>query len=145
MTSPDGLGHLPDPADFLTDHWDKSTYVNFAVLAQLLGLWYILSPNYFYGPSWSYFHQLPHNGIGLGICLVLLSAAQLVAIANDRPRLTATLIFLGGFVLLTAGLILFAEGIFGHMGLQEAPPMVVIAGYKFDKSAKLRAQFKSGK
>lgn len=142
MTVPE---NLPDPSTFLVRAWDKTIYINFAVLVQLWGLWYILSPSYFYGPSWSYFHQLPHNGTGLGISLVLLSAAQLAAIANNRPRLTATLIFVTAFVLLTAGAIIFAEGIFGHMGLQEAPPMCVIAGYKFAQSAKLRTQFKPHK
>ena len=146
MGNPDESASFIDPASFLPDHrWDKSIHVNFAVLAQLLGLWYILSPAYFYGPSWSYFHQIPHNGTGLGICLVVISSAQLAAIANNRPLLTGTLIFLNAFVLLTAGLIIFAEGIFGHMGLQEAPPMCVIAGYKFAQSAKLRAQFKPSK
>lgn len=131
-----------NPEDFLAPAWDKSIYINFAVLVQLLGVWYVLCPIWTYGPTWSYFHQLPHNGTGLGICLILLSAAQLVAIANNRPRLTGGLLFGGGFVFLTSGLILAAEGIFGHMGLQEVPPMFIIAGYKFAQSAKLRTQFK---
>jgi hypothetical protein len=130
------------PEDFLASVWDKSLYINFAVLVQVLGLWYVLCPADTYGPTWSYFHQLPHKGTGLGICLILLSAGQLTAIANNRPRLTGALLFLSGFVFLTSGLIIFAEGVFGHMGLQEAPLMCIIAGYKFAQSAKLRAQFK---
>lgn len=133
------------PEDFLPPVWDKSIYINFAVLVQLLGLWYVLCPVWTYGPTWAYFRHLPHNGTMFGICLILLSAGQLAAIANNRPRLTGGLLFLSGFVFLTAGLLLAAEGIFGHMGLQEAPPMCIIAGYKFAQSAKLREQFKAKK
>lgn len=140
-----------DPENFLPllakRGWpeSKSMYVSLAVWAQALGLLLVLAPPSWFGPSWSYFPQLPHNGTGMGLCLLFLGGGQLVAIANDRIRACAILIFLGGFVCWTAGIILAAEGILGHQGLMESPFMLTVGAYKFTHSGALSAEYRRDK
>lgn len=126
----------------------KSTYYGHAGWMIALGGFLLAAPPIWYGPSWSYFSELPHNGYGMGVCCVLLGILQMVAIHGDKVRCTAVLLFLGGFVNWTAGIILFAEGILGHEGLMEAPFMCTVGAYKFIVSSTLtvhlRAQNRGG-
>jgi hypothetical protein len=106
-----------------------------------LGVWFLASPEWFFGPSWSYFSQLPHNGFGIGTVCVALGVLQTVCIRRDKVRWTANLLWLGGFVNWTAGILLGAEGLLGHQGLQEAPLFCTIGGYKFIVSSMLTSHY----
>lgn len=104
-----------------------------------------MSPVWFYGPSWSYFHSLPHNGFGMGCCLLGVGLSQLLALYKDSSaRVLSFLFFLSAFVFWTAGLILGAEGVLGHQGLMEAPLLLYIASHKLGISAELYAHHRKG-
>jgi magnesium-transporting ATPase (P-type) len=114
-------------------------YWSFTVWTVVLGIFLMLAPPCWFGPSWSYFKLLPHNGTGMGICLIILSVLQVVALWRDfDARILSILFFLNGFVYWTAGIILGAEGLLGHQGLMEAPFMLCIGAQAFALSASLR-------
>lgn len=119
--------------------WPGSKYVYYghAVFMVLLGILLLAAPSSWFGPSWSYFPWLPHNGIGMGACCIGLGGLQLISVYRDCVHLTATLIYLGGVVNWTAGILIAAEGIFGHQGLMEAPWMCAVGGIKFIQSSVL--------
>jgi hypothetical protein len=112
--------------------------VGFAVLAgwiTVLGIFLMAAPDGWYGPSWSYFAQhnepiVPAGGFGMGVCCVAIGAVQLLSIWRSRWRWVSLFFFLSGFVLMTSGLLLFAEGFLGHRGLMEAPFMCTLAVHK---------------
>lgn len=118
----------------------------FAVLATWitgLGLFFALSPHDWFGPSWSYFYThgqpiIPAGGLGLGVCLTGIGTAQLLAIWRERFLLLSRLFFLSGFVLNTAGGLLFMEGLQGHQGLMEGPLLISFAIHKIVISVSLR-------
>ncbi|OBJ05242.1 hypothetical protein [Mycobacterium sp. 1465703.0] len=113
-------------------------YWSFAVMSIALGVVLIAAPANWYGPSWHYFPQLPHNGFGMGVCCCAIGLAQVATLAWRRSSLVlSVLFFLGGFVFWTAGMILGAEGILGRQGLMEAPFMLVLGGHKLALSASL--------
>lgn len=113
-------------------------YRSFALMCFALGVVLIAAPADWYGPSWHYFPQLPHNGFGMGLCCCGIGGAQLAVLAWRRTSLIlSVLFFLGGFVFWTAGVILGAEGILGRQGLMEAPFMVVLGGHNIALSASL--------
>jgi hypothetical protein len=117
---------------------NKGLYYTFATWTVCLGVLLIVAPQSWYGPSWAYFKQLPHNGFGMGVCCISLGGLQLLVLwRNCRRQLLATLFFLSGFVFWTAGLILGAEGLLGHQGLMEAPFMLYVGAHKFGHSALL--------
>jgi len=119
---------------------------SFAALNVCLGVVLLAAPDNWYGPSWHYFPQLPHNGFGMGLCCCAIGGAQLVAMArNCSDNILSALFFLGGFVFWTAGIVLGAEGLLGHQGLMEAPFMLVLGGHKLALSAELRAKFRRGR
>ena len=99
-----------------------SIYWSYTLWSGVLGVFMILAPEDFYGPSWHYFSEVPHDGTGMGICLVSLSALVLIVLwRRGGDRMLATLLFLLGFVYWTSGLILGAEGLASHEGLMPAP------------------------
>lgn len=113
----------------------KSGYAILAIWVTILGLFLIAAPDNWYGPSWSYFYThnepiVPAGGMGMGVALTSLGTLQLLAIWAERWRLVSLLLFLSGFVFMTAGLLLGAEGLFGHQGLMEAPFMLFVAVHK---------------
>jgi hypothetical protein len=115
-------------------------YWSFAAWTILLGAFLLAAPQSWYGPSWAYFPQLPHNGYGMGLCLVVLGGAQILTLhRRGTDKTLSILFFLSGFVYWTAGIILAAEGLLGHQGLMEAPFMLYVGAHKFTHSAKLRA------
>jgi hypothetical protein len=109
----------------------KLVYYVHAGFLLTLGTFLLAAPEDWFGPSWSYFSWLPHNGLGMGTACVLLGAAQLVTISMDYVSATAVLIFLGGFTNITAGVLLGAEGIYGHQGLMEMPWMITVGAIKY--------------
>lgn len=118
----------------------KPVYWSFAAWTMSLGLLLILAPLNWYGPSWSYFPQLPHNGYGMGICCLSLGTLQAIALWRRASyRTLSILFFLSGFVFWTAGIILGAEGLLGGQGLMEAPFMLYVGAHKFSHSAALMA------
>lgn len=131
--------YRPQPPPILISA--RSVYLSFAGWTIALGVILIvasmLAPSWF-GPSWSYFPQLPHNGIGMGICCAVLGALQIVVVWRQMSTLILSILFfLSGFVFWTAGIILGAEGILGHQGLMEAPFMLYVGAHKFVHSAAL--------
>lgn len=114
----------------------------------MLGLFLILAPDWFYGPSWSYFTDIPHNGLGLGICLIAIGIAELITLEYGRRigviqrKVLTILFFLGGFVFWTAGIILGAEGLSGHQGLMEAPFMLYVGAHKIAYSASMLTSYR---
>jgi hypothetical protein len=115
-------------------------YWSFTVWTLALGIFLILSPQSWFGPSWRYFAQMePHNGKGMGVCLTVLSLMQIAALLRQaRSNILSMLFFLNGFVYWTAGIILGAEGLLGHQGLMEAPFMLCIGAQAFALAASLR-------
>ena len=115
-------------------------YWSFALWTIVLGAGLMLAPDWWYGPSWSYFPQLPHNGFGMGLCCSVLGALLAIALRlNGSARILSLLFFLVGFVYWTAGIILGAEGLFGHQGLMEMPFMLYTGAHAFAHSASLMA------
>lgn len=115
---------------------NKNYYVTFAAVVLILGVFMLLSPTWFYGPSWFYFAHhgvpiLPAGGRGMGVCLIVIAAAQLILLAFNISRLLAVLFFLSGFVFWTAGLILLMEGLAGRQGLMEGPAYMTLGWHKF--------------
>jgi hypothetical protein len=128
--------YKPQPPPILISA--RSVYLSFATWTVGLGLLLMLAPTSWYGPSWHYFPQLPPNGFGMGICCVALGASQIVVVWRQMSTLIlSVLFFLSGFVFWTAGIILGAEGLLGHMGLMEAPFMLYVGAHKFAHSAAL--------
>jgi hypothetical protein len=83
----------------------------FTIWTMLLGAFFMGAPQWFCGPSWSYFPQLPHNSFGMGLCLTILSLLHAVArLRRSSNHVVSVLLFLKGFVFWTAGITLGAEG-----------------------------------
>jgi len=128
--------YRPQPPPILISA--RSVYLAFATWTIVLGVFLMLAPPSWYGPSWSYFPQLPHNGFGMGVCCAVLGASQIVVVWRQMSTLVLSILFfLSGFVFWTAGTILGAEGLLGHQGLMEAPFMLYVGGHKFAHSAAL--------
>lgn len=119
---------------------DRMVYWSFATWTILLGSVLMIAPDNWFGPSWHYFPQLPHNGFDMGVCCTVLGLAQMhTLIRGGSDKTLSALFFLSGFVYWTAGIILAAEGLLGHQGLMEAPFMLYVGAHKFTHSAKLMA------
>lgn len=115
-------------------------YWNYAIWTVGLGVFLMAAPKSWYGPSWSYFPQLPHNGLGMGVCCTGLGTLLILALWRElSARIMSILLFLTGFVYWTAGIILGAEGLLGHMGLMEAPFMLYLGAQAFAHTAALTA------
>lgn len=115
-------------------------YWNYAIWTIGLGVLLGAAPKSWFGPSWSYFPQLPHNGFGMGVCCAALGTLLALALWLDlSARIISILLFLTGFVYWTAGIILGAEGLLGHQGLMEAPFMLYLGTQAFAHSAALTA------
>lgn len=113
----------------------RSGYAVLAVWVTILGVFLMAAPDDWYGPSWSYFSRegefiVPAGGFGMGTALTLLGVLQILAVWAGRWRMLSLLLGLSGFVFMTAGLLLGAEGLFGHQGLMEAPFMLFLAVHK---------------
>jgi hypothetical protein len=119
-------------------------YWGIATVAVLIGVVLLAAPQNWYGPSWSYYHQyLPSNGHGMGMCCVALGGLQMVALwRNASAKVLSVLFGLGGFVYMTAGTILAAEGLQGHQGLMEAPFILVIGAHKLIHSSALMRYYR---
>lgn len=126
----------PVAVDSSSLHW------NFTNRTIVLGLVLIFAPSYWFGSTWQYFH-LPHNGIGMGSCLVILSVLQAVALWRRASiRVLSTLFFFNGFVFQVSSFILFMEGLLSHDGLIASLFMfwVGIQGYSFSASMRTAAR-----
>jgi hypothetical protein len=119
-------------------------YRSFTTWTIVLGIFLMLAPDNWFGPSWSYFSQMePHNGTGMGLCFIVLGSLQGVVLRRHADaRVLSILFFLNGFVCWTAGIILGAEGLFGHQGLMEAPFMLYVGVHAFALSAAVRVHAK---
>jgi hypothetical protein len=117
-------------------------YWSFTLWSVALGIFLMLSPQCWFGPSWRYFAQMePHNGKGMGVCLAVLGVLQAVALWREAgSRILSILFFINGFIYWTAGIILGAEGLLGNQGLMEAPFMLCIGAQAFALSALLKVR-----
>lgn len=122
-----------------------TVYWSYTLWTIALGVLLMASPPDWFGPSWSYFSQLPHNGFGMGLCLTLLSLIQAAALwQHARERTLAVMFLLNGFVYWMAGSILGAEGLLGHKGLWEAPFMMWIGAQAFAHAIALMGRARGG-
>jgi hypothetical protein len=114
-------------------------YWSFAVWTVALGVVLMRAPQNWFGPSWSYFHSIPHNGFWMGLVLTVVGTLQMLVLAHDELEYfkLGILFFLAGVVFWTAGLTLGAEGLLGHHGLMEAPFMCYVGAHKLTHSAVL--------
>lgn len=118
----------------------ESIYWSFAAWTVGLGLFLVVAPDDWYGPTWSYSDILPHNGFYMGWTCLSLGVSQLWALWKGySAKVLSILFFLSGFVFWTAGISLAAEGLAGHTGLMEAPFMLYVGAHKFAHSAALMA------
>jgi hypothetical protein len=113
----------------------SSGYLVLAAFITVLGVFFALAPDDWYGPSWSYFSThsqaiIPAGGFGLGVCLTIIGLLQMVSIAARSDRLIGILFGVSGFVLWTAGTLLIAEGLAGHQGLMEGPLFLTLSVHK---------------
>lgn len=135
-----------DPADTTTAPLTIAAgpvYWSYSAGTATLGVVLMLAPEDWYGPTWSYFSQLPHNGLGMGGCCFLLGGLQVVALLrNATARTLSVLFFLSGFTYWTAGVILGAEGLLGHRGLMEVPFVIAVAGQSLALSISLMAHYR---
>lgn len=108
-----------------------------------LGVFMISSPQNWFGPSWSYFKLPPH---GMGYCCLVLGSVILIALwRNANDAIVSMLLFSIGFILNTAGTLIFAEGLLGHQGLMESPFMLFTGGQAFILSAVLSVRHRTAK
>jgi hypothetical protein len=115
-------------------------YLSFSGGVVALGVFFVAAPQDWYGPSWSFFRQIPHNGFGMGLCCIGLGSLQILAVLlNAKPTVMAVLLYLAGFVFFTAGTMLGAEGLLGHQGLIPAPLLLFIAVHKYALGANIMA------
>jgi hypothetical protein len=113
-------------------------YWSFTIWTVVLGVVMMLAPSYWYGPSWSYFREIPHNGFWMGLCCAVLGSLQLLALWRKATmRTLAVLLFLNGFVFWASGITLGAEGLLGHQGLMEAPFMCYVGAHAYAHSTAL--------
>lgn len=125
-------------------HNSAIVYWSFAIWTVVLGVVLMFAPANWFGPSWSYFPEIPHNGFWMGIVCVGLGLAQMAVLYRNTSRRSLALLFgLSGFVFWTAGIILASEGLLGHQGLMEAPFMLYVGAHKFTHSAALTVWGKS--
>lgn len=111
-------------------------YWTFAVFTLLLGAVCVMAPKWWFGPTWSYFPQLPHNGTGLGLCCIALGSLQMLGLWR---RVSATLLaipmFLIAFVYWTSAMTLLMEGLLGKKGLMESWFIFYVSGHQLVHSA----------
>lgn len=114
-------------------------YWSFANWTVALGVFLLLAPPWFFGPSWSYFNDALDNGAWMGTACVIVGLLQIVVLARKPRRYTqlSLLFFCSGFIYWLVGLILLRAGLIGHMGLMEAPFMFYVGAHKFAHSASL--------
>jgi hypothetical protein len=133
------------------DDRDLGLFWTFSFLMIALGVTMMLAPNNWYGPSWHYFPQFPHDGFWMGLCCATIGSWQLLTLWRYRlrgvlaQRLLSLLFFLGGFVIWTSGITLAAAGLYGHQGLMEAPFMMIVGGHKVILSTQLANRVKERK
>lgn len=124
-------------------------YWSYAGVNTVIGLFLIAASTWapdWFGPSWHYFPQLPHNGTGMGICCVALGILQHLALWKyPTAQLLSTLFGVSAFVYWMSGCILAAEGLLGGQGLMEAPFMLVIAMHLLIHSGSLMMYHREAK
>lgn len=86
----------------------------------LLGNICLFAPDWWFGPTWRYFQQIPHGGHGLGWTCLALGCTSTFALWRRRRRLMIWSLGLGATSLFVAGALIFAQGLYSHSGLMEA-------------------------
>lgn len=91
-----------------------------AIWLALVGLLEIFAPDYFFGPTWFRFSNIPHGGFGMGVCCLSLSFVLAVALRRRVRRLIVWVLFLAGVSIWVAAATIVAQGLAGKTGLMEA-------------------------
>lgn len=87
----------------------------------------LVGPNWWFGPTWSYFQHIPHGGHGLGYTCLVLGFTTTYAIWRRKRRLMIWSLAVGSTALWVAAILIFAQGIVGRMGLMESWFMLYVA------------------
>jgi hypothetical protein len=98
-----------------------------AVWYFFIGALCLFAPDSWYGPTWSFFQQIPHGGHGLGITCLALGVVMVFAIWRRKRRLMKTALGLGATSFYVAAWLIAAQGIIGGTGLMESPFMMYVA------------------
>lgn len=129
-----------------SDNPFRTVYWSYGGWTAMLGVFLMSAPPDWFGPSWNYFPELPHNGFGMGLSCTTLAALLLFALwQNANEAVLSVLLFACGFVYWMGGILLGAEGLLGHQGLIEAPLMLIIGGQAHVHSAVLFSRYRSGR
>lgn len=101
---------------------------------RLCAVWYFLvaaicmgGPHWWFGPTWTYFRQLPQGGWWLGISCLMLGCTMTYSLVRHRRGLMIWSMTLGAVTFIVAAFLLFAEGMAGRMGLMESWFMAYVA------------------
>jgi hypothetical protein len=109
-----------------------------AIFLILVGLLLVFAPDYWFGPTWWYFQDIPHGGFGIGLTCLGLGSTLSIAVWRKSKRFKALILFLAGIAFWVAAFVLAAQGMLGRTGLMESPFMMYIGGDMLMQSAVLR-------
>lgn len=114
-----------ESVDQVTLRWAAGlTSKGMVVFYLLMGAILLTAPDYWFGPTWSYFQYLPHGGFGFGIACLSLTAVVAIGIVTKSKRLISLGLLCGGIAFYTAGWLIAFQGIAGRTGMMETPFMM---------------------
>lgn len=105
----------------------RAAYRGIAIWYYLTSVLCLLAPDYWAGPTWRYFQQIPHGAHGLGLACLGLGAAMTWALGTRNRRLTVWCLGAGATAFWVAALIIFVQGLLGKTGLFESWFMTYVA------------------
>lgn len=116
-----------------------------ALSSLALAVLVLVSPRDWFGASWNYFPQF-HSVGWLGWILGAVAWHQICLLyLHAKANIIGYLFFMGGFVTAAVGALILVSGLWGHMGLMEAPLCFWVAIQKFIHSADLIAIYNKAK
>lgn len=98
-----------------------------AVWYFFIGALCLFAPASWYGPTWSFFQQIPHGGHGLGVTSLSLGLVMIYGILRRKRRLIKAALGLGAVSFYVSAWLIAAQGVVGHTGLMESPFMMYVA------------------
>lgn len=114
-----------------------------AIAAILLGALMVMSPKWWFGPSWSSYFQLLHMTGWIGLAWILLGWHEVMFLTlRTRINLLAYLYLGGGVSFTVLGSVLFVAGLAGRDGLWEAPYMILYGGVQIAHSISMVSSYR---
>lgn len=98
----------------------KAAHRGVVVWYFLTGIICLFGPDWWFGPTWSYFQQIPHGGHGLGYTCLGLAVMAAYALWRRKRRVLIWSLALGSTSFFVAAALISAQGIIGRMGLMES-------------------------